>query len=113
MGRRIGIIAGSGEFPLLVLSEAQKLGYSPVVAGIDGEAETTLKERVDIFEWIDMGNILSLISFFRKNDIKEAVFAGKVDPRNIYRKEKFDEASLKVLARSKKKKSRNSDKSGY
>ena len=100
MGRRIGIIAGSGEFPFLVLNEAQKLGYSPVVAGINGEAEATLKEKVDIFEWIDIGSILNLISFFRKNDIKEAVFAGKVDPRNIYRKEKFDEASLKILAQS-------------
>ncbi|MDH5707371.1 MAG: DUF1009 domain-containing protein, partial [Candidatus Aminicenantes bacterium] len=32
MGRRIGIIAGSGEFPFLVLEEARKQGYSPVVA---------------------------------------------------------------------------------
>jgi DUF1009 family protein len=100
MGRRIGIIAGSGEFPFVVLDEAQKLGYSSVVAGIRGEAEIGVKEKADIFEWIDMGNILSLISFFRKNDIQEAVFAGKVDPRNIYRKEKFDEASLKILAQS-------------
>lgn len=83
----------------MVLNEAQKLGYSPAVAGINGEAETILKERVDIFEWIDIGNIRSLISFFKKNDIKEAVFAGKVDPRNIYREEKFDETSLKILSR--------------
>ncbi len=99
MGRRIGIIAGSGEFPFLVLEEARKQGYSPVVAGIHGEAEDSLKGKAGIFEWIDVGGLEHLLSFFRDNDVKEAVFAGKVDPRSIYRKEKFDETSLGVLAR--------------
>jgi len=101
MGHRIGIIAGSGEFPFLVFEEAQKMGYSCVVAGIKGEAETGLRNKVDIFEWIDVGEILSLISFFKKNRVKEAVFAGKVDRRNIFKKEKFNETSLRLLAQSK------------
>jgi len=100
MGRRIGIIAGSGEFPFVVLDEAHKLGYSSVVAGISGEAEVGLKEKADIFEWIEIGNILSLVSFFRKNDVSEAVFAGKIDPRNVYESDKFDESSLKILAQT-------------
>ncbi len=97
MGRRIGIIAGSGEFPFVVLDEAHKLGYSSVVAGISGEAEKGLKEKADIFEWIEAGNVLSLVSFFGKNDVSQAVFAGKVDPRTIYRTDKFDKSSLKIL----------------
>jgi len=100
MGSRIGIIAGSGEFPFLVLKQAQKLGYSPVVAGICGEADIGLKEIADIFEWIEIGNVLSLISFFRKNDVQDAVFAGKVNPQTIYSKDKFDEASLKIFAQT-------------
>ena len=36
MGRRIGVIAGSGEFPYCVCEEAQNLGFSCVVAGIKG-----------------------------------------------------------------------------
>ncbi len=84
----------------MVLDEAQKLGYSSVVVGIRGEAEVGLEEKADIFEWIEMGNILSLISFFRKNDIQEAVFAGKVDPRTVYKKNKLDESSLKILAQT-------------
>jgi len=99
MGRRIGIIAGSGEFPSLVLEEARKQGYSPVVAGIRGEAGASLKAKAGAFEWIDVGGLEHLLSYFRDNDVKEAVFAGKVDPRNIYGKEKFDKTSLSVLAR--------------
>jgi DUF1009 family protein len=100
MGRRIGIIAGSGELPFVVLEEAHKLGYSSVVAGIRGEAEVGLKEKADIFEWIETGNILSLISFFGKNNVSEAVFAGKVNPRTVYETSKWDESSLKILAQA-------------
>ena len=98
MGCRIGIIAGSGEFPSLILKEAQKLGYSCVVAGIKGEAEASLKDKVGVFEWIDVGEIMNLVSFFKKNGVKEAVFAGKIDPRIIFKREKFNETSHRILA---------------
>jgi DUF1009 family protein len=98
MGRRIGIIAGSGEFPFLLLAEAQKMGYSCAVAGIKEEAETGLRDRVDIFEWVDVGDVLNLVSFFKKNGVKEAVFAGKVDHRKIFKDDKFNQASRRLLA---------------
>jgi len=101
MERRLGIIAGSGEFPFLVLEEAQRLGYSCAVAGIIGEARTSLKNRVDAFQWVDVASILELVKFFRANRIREAVFAGKVDHRVILRKRGFSQASLALLARSK------------
>lgn len=84
----------------MVLDEAHKLGYSSVVAGISGEAEAGLKEKAEIFEWVEMGNVLNLISFFRNNDIQEAVFAGKVNPRTVYETDKLDESSLKILAQT-------------
>lgn len=99
MANRIGIIAGSGEFPFVVLEEAMKLGRFPVVAGISGEAEIRLEENADIFEWIDAGAVQRLIAFFKKNAVKEAVFAGKVDQKTIFAKDKFNGASLKILAR--------------
>ena len=83
----------------MVLEEARKQGYSPVVAGIQGEAEASLKGKAGTFEWIGVGGLEHMLSYFRDNGVKEAVFAGKVDPRNIYRKEGFDKASLNVLAR--------------
>lgn len=98
MGSRIGIIAGSGEFPLLVIEEARKLGYSCAVAGIKGEADKNLRDKVDVFKWIDVGEILNLVSFFRENRIKEAIFAGKVDHRVIFKKEKICKASFSLLA---------------
>jgi len=85
----------------LLLAEAQKMGYSCIVAGIKQEADTDLRNKVDIFEWVDVGDILNLISFFKRNGVKEALFAGKVDHRKIFTKEKFDEDSQSLLAQGK------------
>ncbi len=103
MGQRIGIIAGSGEFPSLVLHEAQKSGYFSVVAGIRGEAKAELQDEANEFEWIDVSDVLKLISYFKRNGVNEAIFAGKVDPRVIYDKEKFSDSSLSFLAQIKDK----------
>jgi len=103
MGQRIGIIAGSGEFPFLVLREAQKSGYFSVVAGIRGEAKAELQDEADEFEWIDVGDVLKLISYFKRNGVDEAILAGKVDPRVIYNKKKFSNSSLSLLAQIKDK----------
>lgn len=81
------MIAGSGEFPFHVYSEARNLGYDCVVAAIKGEAESSLAGTVGVLEWFDIQEIEKLISFFRKNGVSEAVFAGKIDHRLIYRNE--------------------------
>ncbi len=77
------------------------MGYSCIVAGIKDEAETGLRNKVDIFEWVDVGDILNLIAFFKKNGVKEAVFAGKVDHRKIFNKEKFNGASWRLWHKAK------------
>ncbi len=100
MGHRIGIIAGSGEFPFLVLVEARKRGYSVAVAGIKGEAQPGLRSKADIFRWVTAGRIQDLISFFKENRVKEAVFAGKVDHRIIFKRGRFDKTALNLLAQT-------------
>jgi DUF1009 family protein len=84
MEGRLGIIAGSGDFPFYVCEEAQNLGYSCVVAGIRGEAESSLGKKVSVFEWFDVSEITKVVAFFRKNGVREAVFSGKIDHRIIY-----------------------------
>jgi DUF1009 family protein len=87
MEPRLGVIAGSGEFPRHVCREARREGYVCVVAGIKGEAEQTLEENSGNFSWFHIHEIGALIDFFKKNEITEAVFAGKIDHRVIYKSE--------------------------
>ncbi len=96
MGRRLGVIAGSGMFPIHVCQEAHRMAETCVVAGIKGEAENILAERVENFAWFDVHEIGNLIAFFKKNQVSEAVFAGKIDHRIIYKNEELSK-TLPVL----------------
>jgi DUF1009 family protein len=87
MRQRLGVIAGSGEFPFHVCQEARQMGNTCVVAGIKGEAENILEEKAENFAWFGVHEIGNIIAFFKKNQVSEAVFAGKIDHRNIYENE--------------------------
>ncbi len=103
MGNRLGIIAGSGELPTFIISEAQRSGYTCVVAALVGEAEASLQERTKILEWFDIDDVKQLISFFKKAGVSQAVFAGKFDQRIMYKKETWGEESLLIQERARTK----------
>lgn len=97
MGKRLGIIAGSGGIPLFIFQEASKLGYSCTVAGIQGDAEAVLPESIGSFQWFDIGEILDVVSYFRQNDIHEVIFAGKIDHRRIYSNQDMDNSLIDLI----------------
>jgi hypothetical protein len=101
MERRLGIIAGSGQFPFFVCDEAQKQGYLCVVAGIVGETHSELETKGNVFSWFKIQEVSQLLSFLRENRIKEAVFAGKIDPRVIFKRKTLGTSVLNLLARGK------------
>ena len=77
------------------------MGDACVVAGIKGEAENTLAERVENFAWFDVHEIDNLIAFFKKNQVSEAVFAGKIDHRIIYKSEELSKILPALLGTEK------------
>lgn len=97
MGQRIGIIAGSGMIPFLVTEEAQKRGLTCVVAGIKEEAEMGLRDKADEFEWIEASEISRFVSLFKKHGVEEALMAGKVEHQRIFKKDKLDKYSSRLL----------------
>ncbi len=97
MEGKLGIIAGSGNFPFYVCEEAQNLGYSCVVAGIRGEAESSLGEKVSVFEWFNVSEITKVAAFFKKNSVKDAVFSGKIDQRIIYQDDELGKLLSELL----------------
>lgn len=101
MGRRIGIIAGSGELPDCILEETQKQGFMRVLAGIKGEAETALQDKADVYEWFDVDGIFNIIAFFKSNGVKDVIFAGKIEHRTIYRKDEFNKPFRELMANGK------------
>lgn len=101
METRLGVIAGSGGFPIHVCQEAQGKGFVCVVAGIKGEATDVLEKNLENFEWFDIHEIGNLISFFKKNQISDAVFAGKIDHRVVYKNEELRNVLPSILSGAK------------
>jgi DUF1009 family protein len=94
MESQLGIIAGSGAFPLLIIREARDQGYSCVVAAIKRAAENTLQDRTKLLEWFDVDEIMRVVSFFKKHGVRKAVFAGKVDQRIIFQEKNLAQESF-------------------
>jgi len=85
MEGKIGIIAGEGKFPFLVLREAKRSGFHVAVAGIKGISSPELEQEADSFLWINIGDVGKLVEFFIQNKIKKALLAGRVKHSSIYK----------------------------
>jgi DUF1009 family protein len=93
MGERIGILAGQGAFVSWALSELKEQGFSCVVAGVEGEAESGLESRADIFQWIKPGDVAETISFLKSHGVRTVMMLGKIRPGLIFKREDFDAAA--------------------
>ena len=81
----IGIIAGSGQFPLLFIEAARKAGRTIFVVAHKGETIDEVAEAADQFCWVKLGQLGKVISFFRSNRVGEAVFLGPITKTRIFR----------------------------
>lgn len=85
----LGVIAGSGRFPLLVLQEARRRRLRTAVAAIREEASPELQRWADqdpraTLCWIGLGQLGKLLEFFRREAVTQAVMAGQVKHSKIF-----------------------------
>ncbi len=99
--KKIGLIAGEGEFPLLFAQEARHRGVEVVTVAVKNHTSAEMNHYSDKIEWISLGGLKSLIQFFRQEKIQEAVMAGRVPkPDFIQGTVAADERLLAVLAKT-------------
>src|SRR4029077_932385 len=82
---RIGLIAGNGKFPLLVLEAARAQGFEVVVAAIKEEASPEIEDRgAASVHWLSLGELSKLIETFQREGVRRAVMAGQVKHKQIF-----------------------------
>ena len=97
---KLGLIAGEGRFPFLVLDEALRRGISVTALGIEGEASALLESREGVtFHWIGLGELSRAVRLFREAGIDRAVMAGRVRHVRAFSILRPDRLMLKVLMR--------------
>ena len=80
----IGLLAGSGRFPIVFAEKARRLERSVVCVGITGEASDELASLVDRFHWCRPLRLNRMIRTFRKEGVSEIVMAGKVRKTGLH-----------------------------
>jgi DUF1009 family protein len=81
----LGIIAGSGVYPLLLADAARVAGVKRIaVAAFKDETSADISNRADQIEWLRVGQLGRLLSFFREQEVQHAIMAGQIAPGNLF-----------------------------
>src|SRR4029077_16769566 len=82
---KLGLIAGNGKFPFLVLDAARAQGYDVVVAAINEETSPEIESQgAAAVHWLSLGELSKLIETFQREGIRRAVMAGQVKHKQIF-----------------------------
>src|SRR5262245_10353293 len=110
MMSRIGLIAGNGRFPFLVLQGARGLGHDVTVVAVKEEAfpelEGAARDAGADLTWVSLGHLGKCIKVLKAAGVRQAVMAGQVKHAKIFSGIIPDLALLSVLT---KLKARNTD----
>ena len=82
---KLGLIAGNGKFPFLVLDAARAQGYEVVVAAIKEEAFPEIESHGAVsVHWLSLGELSKHIETFQRAGVRRAVMAGQVRHKQIF-----------------------------
>jgi UDP-2,3-diacylglucosamine hydrolase len=99
---KLGLIAGNGRFPFLLLDAARAQGLAVTVAAIreETDAEIDIRAAADpaiSVHWLSLGELSRLIEVFHKEGVTKAVMAGQVKHKQIFSSIRPDWRLAKLL----------------
>jgi UDP-2,3-diacylglucosamine hydrolase len=98
----LGLIAGNGRFPFLLLDAARAEGLEVVVAAIKEETDPEINRRAEAnsavtVHWLSLGELSRLIETFKNAGVQKAVMAGQVKHKQIFSSIRPDWRLAKLL----------------
>jgi hypothetical protein len=95
---KLGLIAGNGKFPFLVLDAARAQGYEVVVAAIKEETFPDIASHgAASVHWLSLGELSKLIDTFKQEGVHRAIMAGQVKHKQIFSSIRPDWRLAKLL----------------
>ncbi|HEV3140911.1 MAG TPA: UDP-2,3-diacylglucosamine diphosphatase LpxI [Vicinamibacterales bacterium] len=101
---KLGLIAGNGRFPFLVLDAARGAGHDVTVIALTSEtfpelAELAAKPPAAAVHWISIGQLGKCIKAFKDAGVTQAVMAGQVKHTRLFADIMPDATLLDILVR--------------
>ena len=99
---KLGLIAGNGRFPFLLLDAARAQGLAVAVAAIREETDKEIDQRAAAdhrisVHWMSLGELSRLIEVFHEEGVTKAVMAGQVKHKQIFSSIRPDWRLAKLL----------------
>ena len=103
---KIGLIAGNGRFPFLVLDAARSLGYDVTIIALKEEASTEIEDAAArapkaTVHWISIGQLGAFLKILKDAGLTQAVMAGQVKHIKIFGGFVPDLTAMSLLSRIK------------
>ena len=91
----LGIIAGGGRLPLLIVEGMRFKGVEPFIITFNPELAAMGKDGL-LLKTIDVARV---VEFLRKNGVKKLIIAGVIPKKVIFDSERLDELAKAILQR--------------
>lgn len=95
----VGLIAGGGQFPLMVAEGARRQGLRVFAVAHKGETEPSLSDHVDKMTWIKLGQLGQLIKVLKKEGVQKTLLAGSITKKRMFDNIMPDLKGLAVISR--------------
>src|SRR5918994_4202448 len=101
---KLGLIAGNGRFPFLVLDAARAMGHDVTIVAIKEEASKDLEVAAAnppavSFHWLSVGQLSACLDILTKARVSHALMAGQVKHTRIFTGLRPDFMLLSILGR--------------
>ena len=81
----LGLIAGSGSYPLILARAARAAGVARIAAAaFEHETDPALVPLVDEVGWMRVGQLGRMLAFFERRGVRRAIMAGQIAPKNLF-----------------------------
>ncbi|MBU0716975.1 MAG: UDP-2,3-diacylglucosamine diphosphatase LpxI, partial [Planctomycetes bacterium] len=81
---KLGLIAGAGRFPFMVLEGARHAGCHVTVIGLKGLADGALADDANIFRWAGLARLGRWIRILKRAGARKVILAGSVEKTAMY-----------------------------
>ena len=76
--KRIGLIAGWGDFPMLLAKRLHELGYEIYCVGVAGHYNPEIEQYCKVLKSFGLGRMGAQVRFLRRHGVQSAAMAGKI-----------------------------------
>ncbi|NUP89591.1 MAG: LpxI family protein [Candidatus Sumerlaeia bacterium] len=100
---RLGLIAGQGNFPLLLAEAARRRNVEVVAFAVKKLTSPRIEELAARVHWLALGQLQRAIDLFHEEGLRYAVMAGRVPVTQIFKLHTLDRRALKIITSLKSK----------